>query len=970
MPVVNFDYKDKVTERFPSIEQREVYKVIEASTSENYMDVIQDDSRWFMFYHLSDYRSSMLRWYPFKKEASVLEIGAEMGAMTGALCDRVKKVTVTENSVFCAEAIARRYCHRDNLTIYAADFHKIDFKEKFDYIILFGQAEKISAEYIDNIMKLLNPNGILLMESENRYGVQNLCGKREPTTGLAFEAFNCNQGYALHRAELEEILTMSSADNWKFYYPLPDYIAPRAIYTDDVEIGANIKERLSYYTFNDSSLINGGYDIYSAAAANGAFRFVANYFVVEVVKDNNRFTDISYVTLSTTRTRQKSFATIIHTNTDKVEKKPLFPDGLEYAEYLCGNTEYLKRREVPVLFMELHKSSMWMDFVHAPTVQQYAMEIVRNQEPVEKFIALLDKMWKYILQSSETVDQCSFDVGDLSSDDIGPVLKYAYIEMISLNSFWIDEDILFFDQEIVKEAYPAKYILVRNIFNIYGFIEKCEEYLPKAVLYERYHISEGMLQLCCKLDAELGVSENPYIIEKWLNVSEETMLSNRKLLSYKNTNLLLDNLEQDSPLIKQVHDVQMRILYRFKELCEKHHLTYYLMYGTLLGAVRHQGKIPGDDDIDVALPRADYDKLLQIAQEELEAPFFLQTPANDNCFYGGYSKLMNLDTSVIVEQNWWTDCREGIHIDVFPLDYGYIDKGKEKKKNRKITFYQRLLFAKAYGYFASFKDMPLLLWKAYKYWGKLYSKDRLVQLLDIACREGDRSEEAPYGIYTHYLAEKGRKQFRREDFKESLMMRYEELNMPVPSGYAHILKNRYGRDYMNLLKKQTGERLHGFYVVNVPFQNYKKRFQGGWRIDAVDRKIVLFGDPFVIEQYLRVKGSSCTPEMAVYDTQAPWNYVQEDSNISDVKEYLEEADKKISGQYGTVKIVPWEQYEADYKEGLGAAVYPIICTVNIRETERRLRRLGYKEYYIFVYDRSMIALKEPLDYILLEGERN
>lgn len=969
MPVINYDYKDKVTERFPSIEEKEVYRIIEAGSSENYMDAIQEDNRWFLFYHLSDYRSSMLRWYPFKNDASVLEIEAGMGAMTGALCDRVKKVTVTENSVFCAEAIARRYSQRDNLTIYAADFRKIEFKEKFDYIILFGQVERISAEYIDEIMSLLKADGILLVEVENKYGVQNLCGKRDRVTGMAFESFGCKNGRALHRAELEEIVKESQAGKWKFYYPMPDYIAPRVIYTDEADAGASIRERLPYYTFYDSSMINGGHDIYSDAAVNGAFRFVANNFVVEVVKGNGNCTDISYVTLSTTRTREKSFATIIHRNTDKVEKKPLYPDGLNYAEYLCNNTAYLQQRGINILPMELHQKSMWMNFVHAGTVQQYVMDLVQEHEPAEKLIAVFDKLWECILQSSERVDQCSFDVGNLKRDDIGPVLKYAYLEMISLNSFWIDGDILFFDQEVVKEAYPAKYILLRSIFFVYECIKRCEDYLPKAVLYERYRITDEMLQLCFQLEEKLGASENPYFIDRWLEISEIVMLKNRKILSDKNARFLWDYLEEEV-FVKQVHEVQMCILYRFKELCEKYHLTYYLMYGTLLGAVRHQGKIPGDDDIDVAMPREDYDRLLQIADKELEAPFFLQTPSNDNCFYGGYSKLMNLNTSAIIEQNWWTDCREGISIDVFPLDYGYTDKHRERKKRRRIAFYQRLLFAKAYGYFANFKDMPLLVWKAYKYWGKLYPKEKLVRLLDEACKEGDRSSTAPYGIYTHYAEGKPQKQFARQDFEGTLSMRYEELNLPAPSGYDHILKTRYGRDYMRILMRQTGDRLHGFYAVNVPFANYKKRFQGGWRIASGDKKIVLFGDPFVVEQYLRVKGRSCAPEMAVYDTMAPWNDIQDDSVLKDVKQYVEEAKEKIASQHATVKTVTWEQYDADYKEVLGTDIYPIICTVNIRETERRLRRLGFREYYIFAYNRSMIALKEPLEYILMEGERD
>lgn len=985
MSTLNTQYSVQRTNRISTIEEQEVYRLIHNHQGEDYTDVLQEEERFFLHFHLSDYRSSILRWYPFKEDASVLEIDAGLGAVTGALCDRVSKVTVTENSLFCAKAIQERYKQRENLTIYAADYKQVPFDEKFDYIIAFGNLEREGegsdlpdgyAKYIDYLLGLLKPDGVLLLEVENQYGIHNLYGKRDSHTGIPFDALagypDRKEGRGFHKAELETILKFSQADSWKFYYPMPDYIVPRAIYTDSVQPGENIQERLAVYTKDGDNGIGDEFRMYVDAAKNGVYSFVSNHFLVEIAAEQSLLSDVNYVTLSTTRSREKSFAVVVHENTNGklVEKRPLYSDGVTYARYLCECVKDLEDHNINILPMHMEGDSIWMEYIEADTVQQYLTSIVSKRLPREEFLTVFDKLWENICRSSEITEEYNADLEDVDRKILQPILKYAYLELIPSNSFWKDNNILYFDQEFIREGYPAKFVLMRSIIHTYGSISGCEQYCPRKVLFERYKITQEVVDIFLELEHRFDKIENSNKIDVWSHNSWEEAQFNRNLLAYKNISLFKRFIDKDSMLIKKVYDIQIRILYRLKELCEKHHLTYYLMYGSLLGAVRHQGKIPGDDDIDVALPREDYDKLLHIAQEELEPPFFLQTPSNDNCFYGGYSKMMNLDSTVIVEQNWYTDCKEGIYIDIFPLDYGYVDQRKEKKKNRKITFYQRLLFAKAYGYFASFRDMPLLIWKAYKYFGKLYTKEKLVQLLDVACKEGDRSGDAPYGVYTHYMPNKDRKLFAVCDFEECLIMHYETLNMPVPSGYDHILRTRYGKDYMQMLQHQVGERLHGFYAVKVPSVNYKKRFQGGWRVQCCNKKIVLFGDPFIIEQYLKYRGGNFAPALSVYDTKAPWNFVREDSILGEVKEYIQEAKDRISEQYKSVKVVSWEQFEIEEKELLGTETYPIICTVNIRETEWRLRRSGIREYYIFAYDRAMIALKEPLEYILMEGERN
>ena len=81
--------------------------------------------------------------------------------------------------------------------------------------------------------------------------------------------------------------------------------------------------------------------------------------------------------------------------------------------------------------------------------------------------------------------------------------------------------------------------------------------------------------------------------------------------------------------LRQLQLSELEILKEFVRICEKHHLKYVLTGGTLLGAVRHGGFIPWDDDIDVAMLRADYDRFAQLCKDELGPKFFYQSPATD-----------------------------------------------------------------------------------------------------------------------------------------------------------------------------------------------------------------------------------------------------------------------------------------------------------------------------------------------------
>lgn len=104
----------------------------------------------------------------------------------------------------------------------------------------------------------------------------------------------------------------------------------------------------------------------------------------------------------------------------------------------------------------------------------------------------------------------------------------------------------------------------------------------------------------------------------------------------------------------------------FDRVCQKHNLTWFADYGTLLGAVRHQGFIPWDDDIDVSMFRDDYMRLLAVAPDEFTEPYFFQNTYTD-ILVTVFSKLRDSRTTAI-EFPDIPDMNQGIFIDIFPLD--------------------------------------------------------------------------------------------------------------------------------------------------------------------------------------------------------------------------------------------------------------------------------------------------------------
>ena len=126
--------------------------------------------------------------------------------------------------------------------------------------------------------------------------------------------------------------------------------------------------------------------------------------------------------------------------------------------------------------------------------------------------------------------------------------------------------------------------------------------------------------------------------------------------------------DYDQKTLDKLHKVHLEILDEFVRVCNENKLTYFLVGGTLLGAIRHKGFIPWDDDIDVGMPRADYNKFIEIANSKLNKKFLLDCYENNKDYYLPYAKIKKDGTIFDEEVSHHLDNHKGIFIDIFPFE--------------------------------------------------------------------------------------------------------------------------------------------------------------------------------------------------------------------------------------------------------------------------------------------------------------
>lgn len=265
---------------------------------------------------------------------------------------------------------------------------------------------------------------------------------------------------------------------------------------------------------------------------------------------------------------------------------------------------------------------------------------------------------------------------------------------------------------------------------------------------------------------------------------------------------------------KKLWSIGIDLLFAFDRICRKHNLKYFLSFGSLLGAVRHHGFIPWDDDIDVCMPRQDYEVLFSLANEFSE-PYFLQFPGTDKGYYFSYAKLRNSNTSAIAIPFCFEQFNQGIGLDIFPIDNCVQEYAESNWKIINDLILWNSTNMRRSLPFPTKNDLDRMM----KYPIR-NGEDVLEELNKVATQYNNQQTEC--GIVSTVTAYKANRQiYRWSDILDTMDYGYYGHLIKIPRNYDEILKITYG-DYMQLPSKEQRGTWHvnASFEPDIPYHQY------------------------------------------------------------------------------------------------------------------------------------------------------
>ena len=277
--------------------------------------------------------------------------------------------------------------------------------------------------------------------------------------------------------------------------------------------------------------------------------------------------------------------------------------------------------------------------------------------------------------------------------------------------------------------------------------------------------------------------------------------------------------------MKKVWAIELDLLAEFDRVCKKHHIVYYASGGTMLGAVRHKGFIPWDDDIDVMMMRDQYEKLCKVASEEFIHPYFFQTEYTDFGSMRGHAQLRNSLTTGILKSELplKKKINQGIFIDIFPLDNvidneeQFISQGNDaislKKRAKRLSEMTPKGFRNSK---SSFKN----------WWKKMFAflfdaiirkqADYTYRKFEMVCQRYNLEPTNRISTLSFQFNNKQHIKYR-EDFAQQIEMPFEFMTIPVGANFEHALQTRYG-DWKKIV---MGGSIHGEVIFDAE-RSYKE----------------------------------------------------------------------------------------------------------------------------------------------------
>lgn len=421
-------------------------------------------------------QKGLLQWYDFNEESSVLFIGYEDTPFAQMLFEKKLRVTCMQPKELSDERWQQGH------------------DRYFDYIICIQALEmqKNPTEFLEIFRRLLKIDGIMLLGMNNRMGIRYFCGDRDVYTNRCFDSIegyrrayakkeDVFKGRSYHRAELKRMLEISGWEQFRFYSIFSDLRNPTLIYSENYLPNEDLANRLlPFYNYPHTVFMNERM-LYGDLVDNGMFHQMANAYLIECTI-KGKLSDINHVTCSMDRGKERALFTLIR-RSGTVEKRAAYPEGRERLVCFIEHARDLKDHGIAVVDAQIKNDTYVMPYVKGEVAQLYLKRLIKTD--TRRFLQEMDHFRDLILQSSDIVKE---DKGDGE----GAILRRGYLDMVPLNSFHIDGDFVFYDQEFCEENYPANAIITRMITTLYSGNWELDKIIPMEELFARYHLTQRL----------------------------------------------------------------------------------------------------------------------------------------------------------------------------------------------------------------------------------------------------------------------------------------------------------------------------------------------------------------------------------------------------------------------------------------------------------------------------------------------